>query len=72
MTKYAEWVDLPCGLCKILVDIGTIIEKKSDPICKVHEEARCLVCGKVTERGTVGHGSLGFAMHAPKFEEMTR
>lgn len=68
LSKYAEWVDLRCGECRILVDIGSIVEWKIDSSCRDHETVKCLECGESTQRAVPMHGTLG-GLHKTRFEE---
>jgi hypothetical protein len=73
-TKYAEWIYLDqdhdprlCD-CRILIDIGTVIEHDEDPNCKLHRERPCIVCGNLASASTISHGSLGrWDLHRPVF-----
>ena len=65
MTKYAEWVTLPCGKCRWLRDIGTITDTDMDPACDIHQEFKCLECGAKADGATTRHGTLGGSIHQP-------
>lgn len=67
LTKYAEWIDQPCGNCRLLIDVGTIVDRDIDPDCRDHQKDTCLVCGVEVERVTKAHGNFTEGTHATRF-----